>query len=102
MTENNALTPFRIDIAQAEIDDLHTRLAHTRRPRPVPGREDRTDFSRGIPQAYLTELAEYWRGGFDWRAQEAALNEYDQVTTVVDGQTFHVVHVESARPGAIP
>ncbi|MDY6810338.1 MAG: alpha/beta fold hydrolase, partial [Actinomycetota bacterium] len=57
---------------------------------------------RGIPQAYLAGLAEYWRDGFDWRAQEAALNEYDQVTTVVDGQTFHVVHVESARPGAIP
>ncbi|WP_341684558.1 alpha/beta fold hydrolase [Nocardia farcinica] len=99
---DNALTPFRIDIPQADLDDLRNRLAHTRWPSPVPGRDDRTDFSRGIPPAYLKELAEYWRDGFDWRAQEAKLNEYEQVTTVVDGQTFHLVHVRSANPAATP
>ncbi len=102
MTKNTALTPFRIDIPQADVDELRDRLARTRWPLPVPGRDDRTDFSRGIPQAYLTELAEYWRDGFDWRAQEAALNEHDQLTTVVDGQTFHVVHVRSANADAVP
>jgi epoxide hydrolase len=100
VTENKDLTPFRIDIPQADLDDLHDRLARTRWPHPVPGRDDRTDFSRGIPQAYLTELAEYWREGFDWRAQEAALNEYEQYTTGVDGQTFHVAHMPSANPDA--
>ena len=102
MTENNALTPFRIDIPQADVDDLRDRLARTRWPIPVPGRDDRTDFSRGIPLGYLQELAEYWRDGFDWRAQEAKLNEYEQFTTVVDGQTFHVVHARSANPEATP
>src|SRR5690606_6158031 len=63
MTENTTLTPFRIDIPQADLDDLRTRLAQTRWPHPVPGRDDRTDFSRGIPLAYLQELAEYWRDG---------------------------------------
>ncbi|MFE9785174.1 epoxide hydrolase family protein [Nocardia salmonicida] len=100
MNENNALTPFRIDIPQADVDDLRDRLARTRWPIPVPGRNDRTDFSRGIPLGYLQELAEYWRDGFDWRAQEAKLNEYEQFTTVVDGQTFHVVHARSANPEA--
>ncbi|MEU3645673.1 epoxide hydrolase family protein [Lentzea sp. NPDC034063] len=102
MNENNALTPFRVDIPQADVDDLRSRLAHTRWPNPVPGRDDRSDFSRGIPLTYLKELAEYWRDGFDWRAQEEKLNEHDQFTTVVDGQTFHVVHVRSANPEATP
>lgn len=102
MNQNNALTPFRIDIPPADIDDLRSRLANTRWPIPVPGRDDRTDFSRGIPLVYLAELAEYWRDGFDWRAQEEKLNEYEQFTTVVDGQTFHVVHVRSANPAATP
>ncbi|RPF22551.1 epoxide hydrolase family protein [Myceligenerans xiligouense] len=102
MTENKELTPFRIDIPQADLDDLHRRLAETRWPHPVPGRDDPTDFSRGIPQAYLEELADRWRDGFDWRAHEAAFNEYEQFTTGVDGQTFHVVHVRSANPEAIP
>ncbi|MEU4416964.1 epoxide hydrolase family protein [Nocardia salmonicida] len=102
MIENNALTPFHIDIPQADVDDLRDRLARTRWPIPVPGRNDRADFSRGIPLGYLRELAEYWRDGFDWRAQEAKLNEYEQFTTVVDGQTFHIVHARSANPEATP
>ncbi|MFI7525850.1 epoxide hydrolase family protein [Nocardia salmonicida] len=102
MTENNALTPFHIDIPQADVDDLRDRLARTRWPIPVPGRDDRADFSRGIPLGYLRELAEYWRDGFDWRAQEAKLNEHEQFTTVVDGQTFHIVHARSANPEATP
>lgn len=95
-------TPFRIDIPQADLDDLHDRLARTRWPHATPGRDDRRDFSRGIPQPYLRELAEHWRDGFDWRAQEARLNALDQVTTVVDGQTVHAVHVRSANPQAMP
>ncbi|MBO0608882.1 epoxide hydrolase family protein [Myceligenerans salitolerans] len=102
MNENTALIPFRIEIPQADIDDLHRRLTETRWPLPVPGRDGRTDFSRGTPLAYLEELADHWRNGFDWRAQEAALNELEQYTTVVDGQTFHVVHVRSANPDATP
>ncbi|MCD0443341.1 epoxide hydrolase 1 [Glycomyces sp. A-F 0318] len=102
MNENKALTPFRIDIPQADVDDLRDRLARTRWPIPVPGRDDRADFSRGIPLVYLKELAAYWRDEFDWRAQEARLNEYEQCTTVVDGQTFHVVHARSANPEAVP
>ncbi|WP_275006052.1 epoxide hydrolase family protein [Promicromonospora iranensis] len=102
MTENNTPTPFRIDIPQADVDDLRDRLAHTRWPNLVPGRDEPTDFSRGIPLGYLKELAEYWHDRFDWRAQEARLNEHEQLTTVVDGQTFHVVHARSANPEATP
>ncbi len=102
MTKNNGLEPFRIDIPQADVDDLHRRLARTRWPHPVPGRGDDTDFSRGTPLGYLQDVAQYWRDGFDWRVQEARLNEYEQVTTVVDGQTFHVVHARSADAQATP
>jgi len=102
MNTTDALTPFHLDIRQADLDDLHDRLARTRWPDAVPGRGGRTDFSRGIPLAYLRELADHWRDGFDWRAQEAKLNELAQFTTTVDGQTFHVVHVRSANPQATP
>ena len=53
MDEDTALTPFRIDIPQADVDDLRDRLARTRWPIPVPGRRGRADFGRGIPQVYL-------------------------------------------------
>jgi hypothetical protein len=102
MTQNTSLTPFRIDIPQDAVDDLHDRLTRTRWPLAVPGRDDRADFGRGVPLPYLKELAEYWREGFDWRRQEAMLNTHEQFTTVVDGQTFHVLHVRSANPAAAP
>ncbi|WP_280485483.1 epoxide hydrolase N-terminal domain-containing protein, partial [Nocardia cyriacigeorgica] len=38
----------------------------------LPGGED---WERGVPLDHLKELADYWRTEFDWRAQEAALNE---------------------------
>ncbi|PXX59334.1 pimeloyl-ACP methyl ester carboxylesterase [Nocardia tenerifensis] len=97
---NTAITPFRIDIPQAELDELRDRLRHARLPHPVPGTEN--DWGRGIAPAYLAELARYWRDDFDWRAQEARLNAHDQFTTEIDGQTIHFIHVRSAEPDAAP
>ncbi|KAA8886056.1 epoxide hydrolase 1 [Nocardia colli] len=97
---NTAIRPFRIDIPQAEIDELRARLAHARLPHVVPGTED--DWGRGIAPGYLAELAEYWRDGFDWRVQEAKLNAYDQFVTESDGQAIHFFHVRSAEVGAVP
>ncbi|MBB5913872.1 pimeloyl-ACP methyl ester carboxylesterase [Nocardia transvalensis] len=92
------IRPFHIDIPQAEIDDLHRRLAETRWASQLPG----DGRSRGVPVAEVRELAEYWRTAFDWRAREARLNEFPQYLTEIDGLDVHFVHVRSAEPGAAP
>src|SRR5215216_4354776 len=94
----SALRPFRIDIPQADLNDLNDRLARTRLPQQLPG----IGWSRGVPLDYLRGLIEYWRIGFDWRAQEAKLNAYPQFTTVIDGQAIHFLHVQSPEPEALP
>jgi epoxide hydrolase len=99
-TTAQQVTPFRIEIPQADLDDLHRRLAETRLPEPVPG--DAADFSRGVPPAYLAELVEYWRSAYDWRAAEAELNDYGPFVTEIDGQTIHFTHVRSPEPNATP
>ena len=96
----DAVHPFRVDVPQAEVDDLADRLARTRWPDPAPS--DAEDGSRGLPTAALRELVEHWRTGWDWRAQEAALNEWPQVTTAVDGTRLHALHVRSPEPDAVP
>jgi pimeloyl-ACP methyl ester carboxylesterase len=98
MTNQSEIRPFRIEIPQADLDDLRSRLANTR----WPARPRVDDWSRGVPVDYLKELAGYWAAGFDWRAQEAALNEIPQFTTVIDGQTIHFFHAKSPEPGALP
>lgn len=87
---------FQIDVPQAELTDLHERLVRTRWGGQVPG----TGWSRGVPVDYLKGLADYWADGYDWRAAEAALNEFPQYTTEIDGQNIHFLHVRSANPDA--
>jgi len=90
--------PFRIEIPQADLDDLRDRLARTRWPDQIPG----AGWDYGIPLEYVRELAEYWRTGYDWRVHEARLNGFDQYTTTIDGQRIHFLQVRSAEPGALP
>jgi pimeloyl-ACP methyl ester carboxylesterase len=92
------LRPYRIHVAQADIDDLRDRLARTRWAPSLPG----TGWERGVPAAYLRELAAYWAGGYDWRAHEAALNAIPQFITTIDGADVHFLHVRSAEPDATP
>jgi epoxide hydrolase len=91
------ILPFRIEIPQADLDDLHARLARTRWPAALPG----DGWETGVPVAWLRELAEYWRTGYDWRAAEALLNEIPQYATVIDGQRIHFLHARSPEPGAL-
>lgn len=92
------MRPFRIEIPQADLDDLHRRLAATRWPGELPG----TGWDRGVPVEYLKELAEYWRTSYDWRAAEAELNKFPQFITEIDGTDVHFLHVRSPEPDATP
>ncbi len=92
------IRPYRINVPQADIDDLRDRLARTRWTRDLPG----TGWERGVPSAYLRELADYWAKDYDWRAHETALNAYPQFITAIDGADVHFLHVRSVEPGATP
>ncbi|WP_061297615.1 epoxide hydrolase family protein [Herbidospora cretacea] len=92
------ITPFLIDVPQAELDDLHRRLDATRWPDQIPG----TGWDYGVPVAYTKKLAGHWRHGYDWRAWEARLNAHPQFTTEIDGQNIHFFHVRSPHEDALP
>lgn len=91
------IRPFTIDIPQDALDDLQHRLAHTRYP--APALDDAWTY--GTPVAYLRDMVERWQR-FDWRAQEARMNDVPNFVTDIDGQTIHFVHVRSAEAGATP
>ncbi|WP_020117863.1 epoxide hydrolase family protein [Streptomyces canus] len=96
--KNREIRPFRIDIPQAQLDDLHTRLDLTRWPDELP--EAGWEYGAALP--YLRDLAAYWRSAYDWRKHEAALNELPQFVTEIDGAQVHFLHIRSARPDALP
>lgn len=92
------MRPFKIQIPQSQLDDLSARIAATRWPDEIPG----AGWSRGVPLAYLRELAEYWRQSYDWRAAEARLNQFPQFMTEIDGANVHFLHVRSPEKDALP
>jgi len=92
------MKPFRIEIPEADLEDLRSRLENTRWPDELPN----VGWERGVPLDYLKDLAEYWRTSYDWRAAEAKLNEYPQFVTEIDGATVHFLHVKSPEPDAMP
>ncbi len=92
------ITPFRIEIPEADLDDLRQRLRQTR----WPDAETVGDWSQGIPLAYTRDLCEYWLSGYDWRACEASLNQFPQFRTRIDGLDIHFLHVRSPHENALP
>jgi pimeloyl-ACP methyl ester carboxylesterase len=92
------IRPFRIDIADEQIDDLRRRIAATR----WPSEELVQDRSQGVQLATMKELARYWTTEYDWRKCEAKLNALPQFTTDIDGVEIHFIHVRSKHEDAMP
>jgi hypothetical protein len=55
MDDDGQIHPFRVEVPQADLDDLRERLARTRWPDELPG----VGWARGVPLGYLKELAGY-------------------------------------------
>ncbi|MEU4545715.1 epoxide hydrolase family protein [Nonomuraea dietziae] len=92
------IRPFRVEIPQADLDDLQARLALTRFTDEVEG----AGSGYGVSVEWVKSMVDYWRTGYDWRAWEAKLNAHPQFTTEIDGQNVHFIHVRSAKQDALP
>lgn len=93
-----AIEPFRIAIPQAVLDDLRERIGRTRWTDDFAN----DDWVYGANTGYIRELAEYWRGDYDWRAREAEMNRLPQFRTEIDGLPIHFVHVRGKGPRPRP
>jgi pimeloyl-ACP methyl ester carboxylesterase len=97
MTSRQAET-FNLHVPDAALADLRERLSRMRFP----------DQSPGEPWAYGTDLnwmagfVDYWRDGFDWRAQEARLNSFPQYKVSLQGIDLHFLHVPGNGPDPHP
>jgi pimeloyl-ACP methyl ester carboxylesterase len=90
--------PFRLHVPDTATADLRERLSRTRFPDQAPGEP----WAYGTNVDYLRELVEYWRSGFDWRAQEARLNALPQYKTALHDIDVHFLHVPGNGPNPCP
>jgi pimeloyl-ACP methyl ester carboxylesterase len=92
------VTPFKVHVPQAALDDLKKRLAAAR----WPDKEPVTDWSQGVPLDKAQALAEYWRTRYNWRRVESTLNGLPQFRAQIDGLGIHFIHVRSKHESALP
>ena len=91
------ISPFKIDVSAAQLQDLKDRLARTVMPSEVDG-----SWAAGPTNAYVRGAVDRLLNGFDWRKAEAEINGLPQFTTEIDGQNVHFIHVKSAEKNATP
>ncbi len=92
------IRPFKVQVPQATLDDLQGRLTRTRWTDEVQD----ADWDYGTNLGYMKELVEYWRTGFDWRAQEEYLNSFTHFRADIDGFGIHFIHERGKGPHPIP
>ena len=90
--------PFTLHVPDADITDLHQRLARTRLPDQAPGEP----WAYGTPVDYLEDLIDYWRRGFDWRKEEAWLNAFPQFKVRLADVDVHCLKVDGKGPNPRP
>ena len=95
---DTTIRPFTVEIPEADLDDLRTRVAATR----FPERETVEDDSQGVPLALMQDLARYWATEYDWRKCEARLKALPNFVTEIDGLDIHFIHVRSKHEDALP
>lgn len=92
--EAPGMTPFTVRVPESDLRDLRQRLELARLPDAVTG----AGWRYGTDLDYLRSLLGYWRDGFDWRAQERAINRFDHFR--MDG--LHLIHQPGRWPEATP
>lgn len=92
-----AFVPFKAHIPDEILADLRRRLTQAKWPDQLPG----TTWENGVDIATMRKLAAYWEKEYDWRAQEAQINRFEQFTTKIDGQSIYFIHQRSPGGNAL-
>ena len=91
-------TPFTIAVEDSALGDLRRRLDATRWPDEIAD----SGWAFGTDLHYLKSLVDYWRSGYNWRAQEAALNRFRQFSVPIDGIDLHFIHEPGEGNAPLP
>ena len=90
--------PFRVSLPESFLADLRERLDRTRWPDEIPG----SGWSYGTSLSYARELAAYWKDEYDWRAQEARLNAFEQYSVPLKGIDLRFIHERGVGDDPVP
>lgn len=92
------IEPYSINVKQAVLDDLRTRLSAVRWPDQPEG----AGWSLGTNLESMQALVKYWHDKYDWRKVEKSLNEFQHFLATGNGEPLHFIHETSSDEAATP
>jgi len=92
------IKPYEIAVPEAVLTDLRARLSRVRWPDEAP----EAPWSYGASLAYMKTFINYWRDGYDWRAQERELNVLSHFKCEIDGLDIHFLHEKGVGHKPMP
>jgi pimeloyl-ACP methyl ester carboxylesterase len=90
--------PFEIAVPDAELDDLRSRLAHTRWADDLGN----ADWRYGVERGWLEDMVRYWHDQYDWRATERKINQLGNFKVTIEGVPLHFAHVRGKGKNPMP
>lgn len=90
--------PFCIEVPDETLNDILKRVAAY----PWHEMPDDGGWDYGANLDYMKELCAYWVEEFDWRKQEAAINQFSHFKAPVDGIDLHFIHEKGSGPAPMP
>jgi pimeloyl-ACP methyl ester carboxylesterase len=88
---------FEIKIPESTLSDLRQRLKRARLPD-----DQAADWNAGTSPAYLRELLDHWRSGYDWREQERQINGLNHFRASLGSTSLHFVHERGQGDAPLP
>ena len=90
--------PFSVAVPDDTLEHIRSRVqAYQWHEMPDDGGWD-----YGTNLDYMKELCEYWGTEFDWRQQEAKINQFSHFTAPVEGVDLHFILEKGSGPNARP
>lgn len=87
----STVTPYQIHVSDERLEAVRRRVKNTWWPAEPVGVEP---WYYGADLATMKELVRFWLNDYDWRKQEARINQLPQfMVDVGGGQQIHTIHV---------
>lgn len=90
--------PFKIDVSKQTLDTVRKKVsAFSWHEMPDCG-----GWEYGTNLNYMQEFCDYWVNDFDWRKEEARINQFKHFKTPIDGIEMHFIHEKGSGPTPKP
>lgn len=94
-----AIEKFRLPYSEQVINDLRSRLNHTR----WPATGGAPQWECGTETAFLKDICRYWATEFNWHAKvESLQSEMQHYRFTMGGHSIHFLHQRGLGPNPIP